>query len=163
MGQVVQIFKTEQQMQKAPVSFSNYHWNCFFSLSNGKSSEWQNSSLTSPLLSLVSCRCQLQHRGMDFWQTKSDGETRSCFLSRNRTSLSLYAEKKESWTWLVILIVCLIWETVAWSRAEQSYAHFTVILIRGRWVINVKFVAVRRVRLIKVRGHSEAQIPQNRS
>lgn len=30
------------------------------------------------------------------WQTKSDGETRSCFLSGNRTSLSLCTEREKN-------------------------------------------------------------------
>lgn len=37
--------------------------------------------------------------------------------------------------------------------------YFTVILIKGGEVINVKFVAVTRVKLINVGGHRKEQIP----
>lgn len=98
------------------------------------------------------------------WQTKSDGETRSCFLSGNRTSLSLCTERKkktQSWKWFrVVLIVCLIWETAARSRAALCTLFYCDINQRwGVGVINVRFVAVRRVKRIKVGGHGEAQIP----
>ena len=97
------------------------------------------------------------------WQTKSDGETRSCFLSGNRTSLSLCTERKktQSWKWFrVVLIACLIWETAARSRAALCTLFYCDINQRwGVGVINVRFVAVRRVKRIKVGGHGEAQIP----
>ena len=95
------------------------------------------------------------------WQTKSDGETRSCFLSGNRTSLSLCTEKNTILEMVqVVLIVCL--SHLGDRGSERRCALcFTVILIKdgGAGVINVRFVAVRRVKRIKVGGHGEAQIP----
>lgn len=71
------------------------------------------------------------------WQTKSDGETRSCFLSGNRTSLSLCTERKKKPN--PGNGFGLYWLSVSSGRprlgAERRCAlYFTVILIKdGGW------------------------------
>lgn len=142
---------------------------------SGKCSEWQKSGLAIfySLWSHIAVSCStgvwISQSGawndimiytQSSWQTKSDGKTRSCFQSGNRMSLSLYTEEESPGRGRLYWLSVSSGSWLAGSRAEQSCALcFTVILIKDGWVINVRFVAVRRVKLIKVGGHRKAQIP----
>lgn len=132
------------------------------------------------LLSVEWYRCQLRQPGVCGSLNQGPGTTWWCIhkaADKQRAMarqghvfcpeighLCLFAQrekKTQSWKWFrVVLIVCLIWETAARSRAALCTLFYCDINQRwGVGVINVRFVAVRRVKWIKVGGHGEAQIP----
>lgn len=87
------------------------------------------------------------------WQTESDGETRSCFLSGNRTSLSLYTEERSpghgQLYWLSVL-----------GGLGQSGTGCTLFYhdINQRWISHECQIICNK-KLIEVGAHSKAHIP----